>query len=173
MVAAEIEDMDRQRAEGLLARLTPAQIEVLDRVVLHMTSKEIARELGIAPNTVDQRVKAAWAKLGTSDRASTVRKYAELRTICGQSTYGQTVIDLPSEFPDQPFQDLPDDPAFVVEDSLTGEGFYWGHQPTVLEALDARFGRLGRVGAIVACSVMLAVLGLTVTAIAVTLGNLI
>lgn len=165
--------IDRQEAEELLGQLTEAQIEVYDRVLLHMTSKEIARDLNIAPNTVDQRVKAAWVKLDAHDRASAARKYALLKSICGQTTYGEPAIDFHDKRHEYLDQDLPDGPIFFVEDASSfGSNFVEG-QPTVLEALDAKFGPLGRVAAILIAAVVLAVIALVVTAISVALGDLV
>lgn len=165
--------MEYEEAHDLLERLTPAQTDVLDRILLHKTSKEIARELGIAPNTVDQRVKAAWAKLGTSDRAATARKYALIKNICGQTTYGAPGVDADLIDDHESFRDIPAEATFVIEDSM--QRFYEVAEPkpTILEAYDDRFGRFGRVAAILVCAVFIATLVLTVTTIAVTLSNLI
>lgn len=166
-------DMDYEEAYELLDRLTPAQTDVLDRVLLHKTSKEIARELGIAPNTVDQRIKAAWAKLGTGDRAATARKYALIKSVCGQSTYGSSGVDTSLLEDHELFRDIPAEATFVIEDSMQRFHEVAEPKPAILEALDDRFGRLGRVAAILACAVFMATLVLTVTTIAVTLSNLI
>lgn len=44
-----------------LVELTAKQREVLDLLIQHMTSKEISRQLGISPHTVDQRIMLARA----------------------------------------------------------------------------------------------------------------
>lgn len=173
MIDENTRSLDRQAAERLLGSLTQAQVEVLDRVLQHKTSKEIARELGIAPNTVDQRIKAVWPKLGTSDRPSTARRYALLKSICGQTTYGQPVVDLAAYTYDNESQELPDGPLFIVEDSANINKDFWHRPPTLLETLDAKFGPFGRIGAILFCAISLAVIGLVVTAIAVTFGDLV
>lgn len=49
-------------------RLTPKQIECLTRVAEGMTSKEIARDLGISARTVDDHVEKARIKLNASTR---------------------------------------------------------------------------------------------------------
>lgn len=83
---------DQATASALLASITDRQRAVLDLVVQHWTSKEIARELGISPSTVDQRINAVRAKLGARDRAETARIYAELNGICGRTLYGPAVV---------------------------------------------------------------------------------
>lgn len=60
-----------------LARLTEQQRACLRFVFAHLTSKEIAPHLGIAPNSVDQHIKAAMRTLGTSDRRAAARMLAE------------------------------------------------------------------------------------------------
>lgn len=165
--------LERQQAEKILDLLTEAQVEVYDRVLLHMTSKEIARELDIAPNTVDQRVKAAWPKLGAHDRASAARRYALLKSICGQTTCGEPAIDFRLESRELLEQDLPDSPVFFVEDASSFESHFVEAQPTVLEALDERMGPLGRIVAILLAALVLATVALIITAVAVTLGDLV
>lgn len=83
---------DGSIAQAHLESITDRQREVLDLVVQHWTSKEIARELNISPNTVDQRINAVRAKLGARDRAETARIYSELTRICGETIYGPAVL---------------------------------------------------------------------------------
>lgn len=137
-----------------------------------MTSKEIARDLDIAPNTVDQRVKAAWKKLGATDRSSAARQYALLKSICGQTTYGEPAIDFNERGAESLPQDLPDSAFFFVEDSTNFRSFETGKQSAILEALDVKFGPIGRVAAILVGSTFLAVVLLVVTSVAVTMGDL-
>jgi DNA-binding CsgD family transcriptional regulator len=54
-------------------RLTEGQKDCLRLVKLHLSSKEIARELGISPHTVDQRLKRATAILASSTRFEAAR----------------------------------------------------------------------------------------------------
>lgn len=60
-----------------LARLTDKQRQCLRLVYAHLSSKEIARQLGVEPGTVDQYVKAAMRILGVSDRRAAARMLAE------------------------------------------------------------------------------------------------
>jgi DNA-binding CsgD family transcriptional regulator len=61
-----------------LASLTDKQRAVLDLLIAHKTSKEIARELGISPHTVDQRIQFAKAKLGVDSRGEVAQAYRQL-----------------------------------------------------------------------------------------------
>jgi DNA-binding CsgD family transcriptional regulator len=60
-----------------LARLTEQQRVCLRLVFAHMTSKEIAPQLGIEPGSVDQHIKAAMRTLDVPDRRSAARMLAE------------------------------------------------------------------------------------------------
>ena len=60
-----------------LARLTEKQRQCLRLVYAHMSSKEIAQQLGLGPATVDQYVKTAIRILGVSDRRAAARMLAE------------------------------------------------------------------------------------------------
>ncbi|MCW0197385.1 helix-turn-helix transcriptional regulator [Sphingopyxis sp.] len=51
-----------------LDQLTSGERACLELVAEHLQSKEIARKLGISRHTVDARLKAACAKLGTTSR---------------------------------------------------------------------------------------------------------
>lgn len=57
-------------------RLTEGQRECLRRVLRHMSSKEIARELGISSHTVDQRLRIAMQTLGASSRVEAAKMLA-------------------------------------------------------------------------------------------------
>lgn len=60
-----------------VGRLTEAQREALRMVYRHMETKEIARELGISPDGVTQRVKAAMRTLGVNKRRDAANILAE------------------------------------------------------------------------------------------------
>lgn len=56
-----------------IARLSSGQLEVLRLVNRHLSSKEIAAQLGISSHTVDQRVRGAIRALGVSRRSEAAR----------------------------------------------------------------------------------------------------
>ena len=62
-----------------LARLSKGQLECLQLVNEHLSSKEIAAELGISPHTVDQRVRQALQILGVQRRSQAARLVAQHR----------------------------------------------------------------------------------------------
>ena len=59
-------------------KLSPKLREVLRLALLRKSSKEIGRELGIAPRSVDQRLDAARIILGASSRFEAARIYYDL-----------------------------------------------------------------------------------------------
>lgn len=78
-----------------LNQLTAKQRAALDLLVQHKTSKEISRELGISPHTVDQRIDSAKRILGSSTRGDLAQRYLQLREACEGMTYEQLVIAEP------------------------------------------------------------------------------
>jgi DNA-binding CsgD family transcriptional regulator len=75
-------DLDR------LDRLTEKQRVCLRMVFMHRSSKEIARELGIGADAVDQRLKTAMRTLGVESRIEAARMLAAHE---GAATYQRPV----------------------------------------------------------------------------------
>lgn len=168
---------DEVRARELLENLTAKQVEVLDLLIMHRTTKEIARQLSIAPNTVDQRINAVREKWSTFNRKDTARRYAQLLEQCGKTTYELSRVDDGRADGDDHDQDLPVDPVFILSDaSGPGRPSDWFDDldvgPTGLEAFDARFGRVGRVAAIFVLALVMAMTLASSLAIAEALGRL-
>jgi DNA-binding CsgD family transcriptional regulator len=61
----------------LLDKLSEGQKACLRLVARHFGSKEIARQLGISPHTVDQRIKVAMGILGAASRFEAARQLAD------------------------------------------------------------------------------------------------
>ncbi|WP_067734437.1 helix-turn-helix transcriptional regulator [Novosphingobium naphthalenivorans] len=161
-----------------LESLTPKQVEVLDLLIMHRTTKEIARELSIAPNTVDQRINAVRDKWGTTNRKDTARRYTELLEQCGKTTCGFSRVDPLGEDAEEGDRDLPVDPFFVLSDASAlhrHQEWFEGAdaRPAGLEALDARFGRAGRVAAVFVLALVMALTLVSSLTIADVLGRLI
>jgi DNA-binding CsgD family transcriptional regulator len=158
--------------EEALGNLTDKQVEVLDLLVHHHTTKQIARELDIAPNTVDQRLKAVRDKWGTRDRNETARLYALFLEACGKHPCGFQVIDQPDRIDQLHFRDLPRSSVFELADARALEHWYGADRSwSGLETFDARFGKLGRVGAIIGLAAVIAVTVVAALAMAQALGK--
>ncbi|RVT90862.1 helix-turn-helix domain-containing protein [Sphingomonas crocodyli] len=73
--------MDRSGIDALSER----QKQILRLVWQHLSSKDIARELGISPNTVDQHVRFAIRLLGAKDRFDAARQLNVTDNVTPQS----------------------------------------------------------------------------------------
>ena len=62
-----------------VARLSPGQLDCLRLVDQHLSSKEIAVELGISSHTVDQRIRGALQVLGVERRSQAARLVARVQ----------------------------------------------------------------------------------------------
>ena len=98
--------MDKDR----IARLTEKQRDCLRMVYMHRSSKEIARELGIGSDAVDQRLKTAMRTLGVESRVEAARILAMHE---GSEPYQRLVYQSSDVVP-------PPIPAFVPPNSNAG-----------------------------------------------------
>jgi DNA-binding CsgD family transcriptional regulator len=89
-------DVDVKDSRARLDRLSEKQKQVLDRLLLHQTSKEIARALDISPHTVEQRIRLAKEKLGVGRRSDLATEYRRLREVCDKIAYEDLRIDAPA-----------------------------------------------------------------------------
>ena len=141
--------------------LTEKQREVLDLLIEHKTSKEIARLLGISPHTVDQRIFFAKEKLGAASRNEAAAAYRRLVGISGRTTYENSRIAAPAPT------------AQGMSGLLAGRVLALRHpelsQPggstlteldfrVVPEWFDGRYGTLVRLGAIITIAVFMVIL---------------
>ena len=76
--ASSADDSDSRIAQRV-ARLSQGQLDCLLLVDQHLSSKEIAVELGISPHTVDQRIRGALHLLGVERRAQAARMVARVQ----------------------------------------------------------------------------------------------
>ena len=146
-----------------IASLTDKQREVLDLLLEHLTSKEIARRLDISPYTVDQRINFAKDKLGARTRGEVAVAYRRLVEICDPSAYrnsgigefegvaekaGGAQLPLPEPIPPEP----------VGNERVSEPEADFSVVP---ELFDGRYGTLVRLGAIflIAVCLMLVILG--------------
>jgi DNA-binding CsgD family transcriptional regulator len=163
-------------AQDLVASLTSKQREVLDLLLEHKSSKEIARSLRISPYTVDQRIAAARQKLGVTTRGEVARAYTQLRAVCESPAYGFSQVDFGADLSQSLAQDPPTDAVFTLSDvSIMELPTPWETHSKAragLEALDSRFGIFGRIFIIFGLSAAIAMMFLAMVAIAQTLTEL-
>ena len=72
--------------DGLLSQLTRREREVIELVVRGATDREIARDLGISTNTINEHIMAIKRKIGAANRVSIATLY-----------YGDTPYFVPAE----------------------------------------------------------------------------
>lgn len=126
------------------ARLTEKHRACLDLLLDHRTSKQIARTLGIAKPTVDQRIAAARVILGASNRGDAALRYARLRAVYDQIIYDPVQLPdhrqlMPSDFANGSSVETaaPDERATLFDRSPFGEIWRPDHPPTTRAAMMA------------------------------------
>jgi DNA-binding CsgD family transcriptional regulator len=141
------------------ADLTDKHREVLDRLLDHKSSKQIAHELGISPKTVDQRILAAAKKLGTTDRRSTARAYSQMRQAWERTPYPFSYVPQPDQSADEDDREA-EVAAFSLGDSqVFHRRAPWEiAQPTVLPGMfHGPSGTVSRLAAIVGLAIAMLV----------------
>ena len=144
--------------------LTAKQREVLDLLIKHMTSKEIARRLHISHHTVDQRILLARRKLGVSRRAQVAVRYRQLKATYGEppiyeetvyedSCVAPTAISLENGAANEAEHDLAiNDPnRGNLDQSFTEQTRY----RLVPEMFDGRYGTLMKLAAVAALALLM------------------
>ena len=148
--------MNESQASQILEQATDKQVEALDLAASGFTSKQIARELGVAPRTVDQRIDTLRKKCGGIARGDLVRLYRQSKEMCGSTTYDPFPHTVSQS--DKAQSEPPKEVSLVFEDALSlddradwDRGELWkrpGLQPSDL-------GPMARLGAVVAAALVL------------------
>jgi DNA-binding CsgD family transcriptional regulator len=139
---------DGLKPENAVNSLTDKQRQVLDLLIEHKTSKEIARELGISPHTVDQRLQFAKEKLGARSRSELAQAYRRLLEVYGQLTYEPSGIADPLRKTDE--RDGAQGPLSQSVQSAAEADFQVGP-----ELFEGRYGTLVRLGWMLGVAVLL------------------
>lgn len=119
-------------AQLVFHSLTSKQHETLALASSHLTSKQIARKLGVAPVTIDKRIEGVRARLGSIPRSDLLRLYNEWRSTYDRSIddpiiLGETDQNRPSSV------EQPPDPVLDFSDSLMFDGrASWERDPVWL-----------------------------------------
>ena len=107
-----------------IGRLSEKHLQVLALVAQHRVSKEIAWELGIAEDTVAQRMKRVQTILGVRSRAEAARVYLEAHQtglVSVPPVYGSYGMETPGI--------MDDEDASPGKEASTGGGTETLHQP--------------------------------------------
>lgn len=118
--------MTSDDARSVFESLTAKQHETLSLASRHLTSKQIAARLGVAPVTIDKRIETVRGRVGSLPRPDLLRLYGDWLVDYGRS------INEPIILPDHPIPDdekaaKPDRYAYVFEDSLQLTACNWMH----------------------------------------------
>ena len=149
---------DNFELDSPLGALTPKQREVLDLLIEHKTSKEIARRLDISPHTVDQRIEFAKRKLGLRSRNELAAQYRQMVEIYDHLTYEFSRIGSPAIPLDDGRRDEVELALLATHPNLTKLGHDSAGDAdyrVVPEMFEGRYGTLARIGAIVATAALL------------------
>jgi DNA-binding CsgD family transcriptional regulator len=131
--------------EEKLERLSERQKDCLRLVAAHLTSKQIARELGVSRFTIDQRLDAARRTLGVSSRKEAALLFAKFEHSDGMIS--ERFVYEPPPLASRPFS-----APFLNEEGSTGSAGGFDHHPnanpvqrqkqTLLSRLSNRLVRL-------------------------------
>lgn len=156
------QNKDGIQSQGL-DELTDKQKLVLEHLLDHMTSKEIARELRISPHTVDQRIRYARKTLGVESRSELAVEYRRLKEVCDETVYdgsyvAKTAFELDSS------EGSNDDYVISAEPPEVYQGLMDGKQGSDFrvapEWFDGPHGTLVRIGVVLFFAFFLILLGL-------------
>ena len=155
-----MEDIPFRDLAPLPTALTRRQMECMQLVRNGLTSKQIARELGISPRTVDQHIAAVIDLLQVNNRMAAVTRLQELE-LANQG---------------EPGGDFPDQPALESDDERAGPSDAAEVQtdrPAILPALGGRANaappeqrrrwmvRIAILSVMMSCVVTLTILGVS------------
>ena len=169
---AAMSDLLKQVA--LLDALTDKQSEVLVFVSEGLTSKEIARRLGISESAVNQRIEVIRQRLGGMPRAQIARLYRRQSTLLMTIPTSNSLTGNPIQL--QHRNSVSQTQAVEGTANLAGPGAQSGVgvlQPsTNFQAFDGSARLWFRLGAIIACALGIAATALLLLSITATLNTL-
>lgn len=124
--------MGQPSSNQVFGELTEKQREALGLAANGLTSKEIARELGISPHSVDKRIDTVRAQLDSIPRHRLVREYRRWDTGCESITGDPIPLtgdrDFTADLSSQPEGD-----TLLFNDALTFDGpLEWEREPAWL-----------------------------------------
>lgn len=100
--------------------LTYKQREALNLLIQHMTSKEMARILGVSPHTVDQRIESAKRKFGAASRGELAFAYRQTLPVGDRLTHEVSHIAAPTVLDNSSKSDEPGQIEAILNPNRTG-----------------------------------------------------
>jgi len=152
------------KSHDAITALTDKQRAVLDLLVQHKTSKEIARVLGISPYTVDQRIAAARKKFGAETRNELASVYMQTSGVISdadvyqRSVYHSSQVEIEGAVADRAIgfgtkSDVPSDTHEALD--RENRNLPVAYHRVVPESFEGRYGFIWRIAAIVGITLML------------------
>lgn len=125
--------MSPDDASQVFDSLSAKQHATLTLAARHLTSKQIAIQLGVAPITIDKRIDVVRSKLDAIPRADLLRLYGDWRTAYSQTIHDPTI--LPEEGTIMEGSAAQSEGfAFTFEDSLRlDDRSFWDRDPRWLQ----------------------------------------
>lgn len=124
--------MGLQSSDQVFGELTEKQREALGLAANGLTSKEIARELGISPHSVDKRIDTVRAQLDSMPRHRLVREFRRWDTGCESITGDPFPLTGDRDF-GADLSSQPEGDTLLFSDALTFDGpLEWEREPAWL-----------------------------------------
>lgn len=170
---------DILKQTALLDALTPKQREVIALAAEGMTSKEIARKLGVSESAVNQRIEVIRQRLGGMSRAQIARLYRQTSTLVFTIPTSNSLTGKPIQLQDEDDSEQQFEPEGVDSYPPSG-GHAFGElqpsnfpPPTVLPAvLHGPAGPWLKLAAIALISVALLASAVLILTVVHTLGEI-
>lgn len=150
--------IENEATFDLLNLLTQKQIDVLELLIKHATSKEISKVLGISPHTVYQRIETAKRRLGVTTRRELIQAYLRHQRLCDRLTYEEFHMAKPLASAQQSSEGENDDPVMFANLDGTRSSYLIDDKPQnriVPLQFEGTSGTLFRLMLIVVISVLM------------------
>lgn len=123
--------------------LTENECLVFELLLAHKKSKQVARDLGLSPSAVEERIRSVRQKLGAADRTVAIQLYAAARDQHRNAVPRFQGVETAPFSDEELARELEGGPVYSLEDSQSWSG--WVTRPALLETFDDRFGMPGRI----------------------------
>jgi DNA-binding CsgD family transcriptional regulator len=124
--------MSPEDAFAIFDSLSDKQHEALMLAAKHLTSKQIAQHLGLAPVTIDKRIEGVRSRLEGLPRADLLRLYSEWNDTYDKTINGPIILE-PTDIQMPERCEQPSDLALTFSDNLVLDArVSWEHQPVWL-----------------------------------------
>lgn len=151
--------MAPEKLDKVFESLTDKQIEALSLAAQHLTSKQIAQELGVSPATIDKRIEGIRARLDQMPRPDLLRHFIQWRQRSGHVIADYFPLPTAVKNGAAPVQQSPE-LRYELEDSIPFDmRMSWDRASDgLLPRVDLEnLGKLGRTGAMFMGSIVLVI----------------